>query len=68
MPRRLGQVRRNWLTTYRDEGLVARPRPEAEPSKRRERSVHSWLAKSPEAFGYKTSLRAARRRAKIFEK
>lgn len=63
----------NWMAAYRDkgdDGLAARPRPGAEPklTKRRERSVLSWLARSPQAFGYETDLWTTRRLAEVIEK
>jgi transposase len=62
-----------WMAAYRasgDGGLKGKPHPGAKPklSARRERSVLSWLAKSPKAFGYKTELWTTRRLAEAIEK
>jgi transposase len=62
-----------WMAAYRkggDAAIAARPTPGRPPklSKRRERSVLAWLAKSPEAFGYKTALWTTRRLAEVIEK
>src|SRR5215813_3504413 len=56
----------NWMAAYRrsgDDGLTAKPRSGRPPklSKRQERAVLAWLARSPEAFGYKTALWTTRR-------
>jgi len=62
-----------WMAAYRasgDDGLNSKPHPGAKPklSARRERSVLSWLAKSPQAFGYKTDLWTTGRLAEVIEK
>lgn len=62
-----------WMAAYRehgDDGLKPRSRPGPTPklSPRRERSVLSWLAKSPQAFGYKTDLWTTRRLAEVIAK
>jgi transposase len=62
-----------WMVAYREGGeaaIAARPTPGRPPklSKRRERSVLSWLAKSPQAFGYETDLWTTRRLAEVIEK
>jgi transposase len=62
-----------WMAAYRalgDDGLKSIPRtgPAPKLSPRRERSVLSWLAKSPQAFGYKTDLWTTRRLAEVIEK
>jgi len=59
-----------WVAAYRasgDDGLKAKPRtgPAPKLSARRERSVLSWLAKSPRAFGSKTDLWTTRRLAEV---
>ncbi len=64
---------RGWVAAHRkggDDGLGAVPHPGAKPklSARREKSVLSWLAKSPLAFGYKTDLWTTRRLAEVIEK
>jgi transposase len=64
---------RGWVAAHReagDEGLKGRPHPGAKPklSARREKSVLSWLAKSPLAFGYKTDLWTTRRLAEVIAK
>src|ERR671921_632473 len=54
-----------WMAAHRehgDPGLTPKLTP------RRERSVLSWLAKSPLAFGYKTDLWTTRRLAEVIEK
>src|SRR6476469_4889097 len=61
------------MVAHRQGGLAAiaaKPTPGRPPklTKRRERSVLSWLAKSPEAFGYKTALWTTRRLAEVIEK
>lgn len=67
-----GAVNR-WVRAYRqggDEAIKAKPTP-GRPSKltaRQERSVLTWLAKSPRAFGYKTELWTTRRLAEVIEK
>ncbi len=63
----------NWVAAYRgggDDGLKATPRtgPAPKLSARRERAALSWLAKSPQAFGYKTDLWTTRRLAEVIEK
>jgi len=62
-----------WMAAYRasgDDGLKSKPRtgPAPKLSPRRERAVLSWLAKSPQAFGYKTDLWTTRRLAEVIEK
>jgi transposase len=62
-----------WMAAYRasgDEGLKGKPHPGAKPklSRRQERSVLSWLARSPKAFGSKTELWTTRRLAEVIEK
>lgn len=62
-----------WVAAYHasgDDGLKAKPRPGATPklSARRQRSVLSWLAKSPQAFGYQTDLWTTRRLAEVIER
>ena len=62
-----------WMAAYRasgDEGLASKPHLGAKPklSPRQERSVLSWLAKSPKAFGYKTELWTTRRLAEVIKK
>jgi len=62
-----------WVAAYRasgDDGLTAKPRtgPTPKLSARRERSILSWLAKSPQAFGSKTDLWTTRRLAEVIEK
>src|SRR4051812_4100927 len=62
-----------WMVAYREGGeaaIASKPAPGRPPklSKRRERSVLSWLAKSPQAFGYKTDLWTTRRLAEVIEK
>jgi transposase len=62
-----------WMAAFRasgDEGLKGKPHPGAKPklSARQERSVLSWLARSPKAFGYKTELWTARRLAEVVQK
>ena len=62
-----------WMAAHRDGGdaaIAARTTPGRPPklSKRRERSVLSWLAKSPRAFGYETDLWTTRRLAEVIEK
>jgi transposase len=63
----------NWMAAYRksgDDGLKGKPHPGPKPklSKRQERAVLAWLAKSPQAFGYKTDLWTTRRLAELIEK
>lgn len=62
-----------WVAAHRklgDAGLEGRPHPGAKPklSKRQEASVLSWLARSPQAFGFKTDLWTTRRLAEVIEK
>src|SRR3954453_13985455 len=62
-----------WVAAYRaagDDGLDAKPRtgPRPKLTGRQERSVLSWLAKSPRAFGYRTELWTTRRLAEVIEK
>jgi transposase len=62
-----------WMAAYRergDDGLVGKPHPGPEPklTSRQERSVLSWSARSPQAFGYKTDLWTTRRLAEVIEK
>jgi transposase len=62
-----------WMAAYRasgDEGLKGKPHPGPKPklSRRQERSVLTWLAKSPQAFGYKTDLWTTRRLAEVIAK
>lgn len=64
---------RGWVAAHRkagDDGLKAVPHPGATPklSARREKSVLSWLAKSPLAFGYETDLWTTRRLAEVIER
>jgi transposase len=63
----------NWVAAYRergDDGLTPKPHPGPKPklSERQERSVLSWLAKGPKAFGYETDLWTTRRLAEVIEK
>jgi len=53
-----------------DDGLAGKPHPGAKPklSKPQERSVLSFLAKKPQAFGYKTDLWTTRRLAEVIAK
>jgi transposase len=62
-----------WMAAYRaegDDGLKGKPHPGARPklTARQERSVLSWLASSPRAFGYKTDLWTTRRLAEVIER
>lgn len=62
-----------WMAAYRvagDDGLNGKPHPGPKPklSKRQERGVLSWLAKSPKAFGYATDLWTTRRLAEVIAK
>lgn len=62
-----------WVAAHRkagEEGLKATPHPGPTPklTRRREQSVLSWLAKSPQAFGYKTDLWTTRRLAEVIAK
>src|SRR4051794_32122458 len=63
----------NWVAAYRergDDGLKGKPHPGPSPklTGRQERSVLSWLAKSPKAFGYATELWTTRRLAQVIER
>lgn len=63
----------NWVAAYRaagDDGLKSTPRtgPAPKLTRRREQSVLSWLARSPQAFGYKTDLWTTRRLAEVIDK
>src|SRR5437868_15479893 len=60
----------NWVAAHRangDDGLKAKPHPGPKPklSRRQEQAVLSWLAGSPQAFGYKTGLWTTRRLAEL---
>lgn len=62
-----------WVAAYRaggDGGLKGKPRtgPRPKLTGRQERSVLSWLAKSPKAFGYATELWTTRRLAEVIAK
>ena len=62
-----------WMAAYRkggDAAIAAEPTPGRPPklSGRRERAVLAWLAKSPEAFGYKTAPWTTRCLAEVIEK
>jgi transposase len=62
-----------WVAAYRDagdDGLKRKPRtgPKPKLSRRQEAAVLSWLARSPQAFGYKTDLWTTRRLAEVIEK
>lgn len=62
-----------WVAAYRergDDGLEGKPHPGPAPklTARQERSVLSWLAGSPKAFGYKTELWTTRRLAEAIER
>src|SRR5262249_9345448 len=62
-----------WVAAYRaegDDGLKRKPRtgPKPKLSRRQEAAVLSWLAGSPQAFGYKTELWTTRRPAEAIEK
>jgi transposase len=64
---------RGWVAAHRkagDEGLAAHPHPGPAPklTRRRERAALSWLAKSPQAFGYQTDLWTTKRLAEVIEK
>ncbi|WZO97753.1 winged helix-turn-helix domain-containing protein [Isosphaeraceae bacterium EP7] len=59
-----------WVAAHREageEGLKATPHPGPAPklTRRREQSVLSWLARSPQAFGDKTDLWTTRRLAEV---
>jgi transposase len=63
----------HWMAVSRvhgEDGLKGKPRTGRPPklSKRREQAVLSWLAKSPQAFGYKTDLWTTRRLAELIER
>ena len=62
-----------WMAAHRDggdEALAAKPTPGRPPklSARRQKSVLSWLERSPEAFGYRGDLWTTRRLAEVIEK
>lgn len=62
-----------WMTAYRaggDDALRAKPTPgrPRKLSRRQEQAALAWLAKSPQAFGYKTELWTTRRLAEVIEK
>ena len=62
-----------WMAAFRrggDAAIAAKPTPGRPPklSGRQERSVLTWLARSPEAFGYKTDLWTTRRLAEVIAK
>jgi transposase len=62
-----------WMAAYRrggDAAIAAVPTPGRPPklSRRQERAVLAWLARSPAAFGYKTELWTTRRLAEVIEK
>jgi transposase len=62
-----------WVAAHRklgDAGLAGRPHPGAKPklTKRREKVVLGWLAKSPRAFGFETDLWTTRRLAELVER
>jgi len=64
---------RAWVAAHRksgDEGLAPEPHPGPAPklTRRREQAVLSWLAKSPQAFGYKTDLWTTKRLAEVIAK
>ena len=59
-----------WVAAHKlggDEALGSKPHPGARPklSKRQERSVLSFLARKPQAFGYQTDLWTTRRLAEV---
>ena len=61
---------RGWVAAHRkagEDGLKAVPHagPAPKLTRRREQSVLSWLARSPQAFGYKTDLWTTRRLAEV---
>jgi transposase len=62
-----------WVAAHRkagDEALASEPHPGPAPklTRRREQAVLSWLAKSPQAFGYKTDLWTTKRLAEVIGK
>jgi transposase len=62
-----------WVTAHRqggDDAIKAKPTPGRPPklTKQQERSVQSWLAKSPKAFGYQTDLWTTRRLVEVIER
>ena len=62
-----------WMAADRRGGeaaIAAKPTPGRPPklTKRRERSVLTWLAKGPEAFGYKAHPWTTRRLAEVIER
>lgn len=62
-----------WVAAHKaggDEALASKLHSGAKPklSKRQERSVLSFLAKKPQAFGYKTDLWATKRLAEVIQK
>ena len=64
---------RGRVAAYRkagDEGLASDPHPGPAPklTRRREHTVLSWLAKSPQAFGNKTDLWTTKRLAEVIAK
>ena len=64
---------RGWVAAHRkagDEGLACEPHPgpASKLTRWREQSVLCWLARSPQAFGYKTDLWTTRRLAEVIAK
>jgi transposase len=64
---------RGWVAAHRkagDQGLASEPHPGPAPklTRRREQAVLSWLARSPQAFGYKTDLWTTKRLAEVIAK
>ncbi len=62
-----------WMAAHRaggDDAIAAKPASGRPPklTQRQENAVLSWLAKSPEAFGYKTTLWTTRRLAEVIDK
>jgi transposase len=62
-----------WVAAHKvggDEALAGKPHPGARPklSKRQERAALAWLAKSPQAFGYKTETWTNKRLAEVIQK